>query len=160
MTIVRTNQPKETYIAGSDRPETGFKATSVDSSADSDQFDPSPDLQAREGRPFDRLDVETGAGTVLNKSNEKLHPDLSGINRSRSVNSPELRELVEAVFGLTDRANSSEGTQVESFVDNGKRGLSGMSRDKTMLYTRCRLIGLGATALEATAQIVSFTAYK
>ena len=102
MTIVRTNQPKETYIAGSDRPETGFKAASVDSSADSGQFDPSGDLQARERKPFDRLDVETGAGIVL-KSNEKWHPEISGIYRSRSVNSPELRELIEAVFGLTDR---------------------------------------------------------
>jgi len=102
MTIGRSNQPKETYIAGSDRPETGFKATAVDSSADSDQFDPSRDLQAGERRPFDRLDVETGARIVL-KSNEKWHPDLSGINRSQSVNTPEFRELVEAVFGLTDR---------------------------------------------------------
>ena len=102
MTIVRINQPKETYIAGSDRPETGFRATAVDSSADSDQFDPSCDLQAGERRPFDRLDVETGARIVL-KSNEKWHPDLSGINRSQSVNTPEFRELVEAVFGLTDR---------------------------------------------------------
>ena len=54
MTIVRISQPRETNLAGSDRPETGFKATSVDSSADSNQFDPSPDLQARERRPFDR----------------------------------------------------------------------------------------------------------
>jgi hypothetical protein len=130
MTIVRLNQMKETYIAGSDRPETGFKGTSVDSSADSDQFDQSRDLQARERRPFDRLDVETGTGTALNKGNEKWHPDLSGINRSQSVNSPELHELVEAVFGLTDRQFQRRkgphgGIRLgTNFAGDGKRQLS------------------------------------
>ena len=144
MTIVRINQPKETYIAGSDRPETGFKATSVDSSTDSVQFEQSRDLQARERRPFDRLDVETGAGTVLLKGNEKWHPDLSGINRSQSVDSPELRELVEAMFGLTDcqfqrrkgphggvevleqlayftAADAAAGAEIKSVVNNSEK---------------------------------------
>jgi hypothetical protein len=96
MTIVRTNQPKETYIAGSDRPETGCKATSVGNSADADQSDPNRHLQPRERRTRPEL-----------KSNEKWHPDLSGIKRSQSVNTPELRELVEEVFGLTDRRSQN-----------------------------------------------------
>jgi hypothetical protein len=116
MRIVRTNQPKETYIAGSDRPETGSRSTSVDSSADSDQFDPNRDLQASERSTRPEL-----------KSNEKWHPDLSGIYRSRSVNAPELRELLEAAYGLTDhkfqsRQDRRRGDRLEAkFTSNPKR---------------------------------------
>ena len=152
MTIVRTNQPKETYIAGSDRPETGFKATSVDSSADPHQFDPNWDLQARERRPFHRLDVETGARTVL-KSNEKWHPDLLEINRSRSVNQPELRELVEAVFGLTDRQFS--GGKGPHSVRLGKKFAGGRKRQPSNVELLERRAHFTAADVSAGAEIKS-----
>ena len=118
MRIVLTNQPKETYIAPSDRPETGLEPTSVARSADSDQFDQSPNPQHGKRKPFDRLDFETGARIAFHKSNEKRHPELLGIVTSQSVNSPELRELVEAVFGLADRLLARHGWPSTIFSNN------------------------------------------